>query len=252
MFNYEGKVVFITGASSGLGKQMAKGFAEQGADLVITARRLDKLEEFAEEIRSMGVKCLPVQCDVTKTDDIKEAVKKAVEEYGKIDVLVNNAGSSKAGAVNELSDEDWQFTIDIDLTSVFKVTREVSNVMIDNGYGRIINIASMYGILGTNQQASAYHAAKAAVINFTKAAAAELAPHGINVNAICPGYFTTELTEETLTTDDFKGYMDITVPLKRPGSQGELNPGAIFLGSEEAAYVTGVALPIDGGWSAIK
>lgn len=252
MFNYEGKVVFITGASSGLGKQMAKGFAEQGADLVITARRLDKLEEFAEEIRSMGVKCLPVQCDVTKTDDIKEAVKKAVEEYGKIDVLVNNAGSSKAGAVNELSDEDWQFTIDIDLTSVFKVTREVSSVMIDNGYGRIINIASMYGILGTNQQASAYHAAKAAVINFTKAAAAELAPHGINVNAICPGYFTTELTEETLTTDDFKGYMDITVPLKRPGSQGELNPGAIFLGSEEAAYVTGVALPIDGGWSAIK
>lgn len=231
---------------------MAKGFAEQGADLVITARRLDKLEELAEEIRSMGVKCLPVQCDVTKTDDIKEAVKKAVEEYGKIDVLVNNAGSSKAGAVNELSDEDWQFTIDIDLTSVFKVTREVSNVMIDNGYGRIINIASMYGILGTNQQASAYHAAKAAVINFTKAAAAELAPHGINVNAICPGYFTTELTEETLTTDDFKGYMDITVPLKRPGSQGELNPGAIFLGSEEAAYVTGVALPIDGGWSAIK
>lgn len=87
---------------------------------------------------------------------------------------------------------------------------------------------------------------------FAEQGAAELAPHGINVNAICPGYFTTELTEETLTTDDFKGYMDITVPLKRPGSQGELNPGAIFLGSEEAAYVTGVALPIDGGWSAIK
>lgn len=252
MFNYEGKVVFVTGASLGLGKQMAKWFAEQGADLVITARRLEKLEEFAEEIRALGVKCLPLSCDVTDSKQVNEAVEKEVAEFEKIDVLVNNAGSSKAGAVNELSDEDWQFTIDIDLTSVFKVTRAVSNVMIEKGYGRIINIASMYGILGTNQLASPYHAAKAAVINFTRAAAAELAPHGITVNAICPGYFTTELTEETLSTDDFKGYMDITVPLKRAGSPGELNPGAIFLGSEEAAYVTGVALPIDGGWSSIK
>lgn len=252
MFDYKGRVVMVTGSSSGLGMQMAKAFAEQGADLVLAARRVDRLEKLAEELKEKGVKALPVECDVMDTESINTAVEKAVAEFGKIDVLVNNAGSSKAGPVNEMSDDDWNFTIDIDLNSVFRVTRAVSKHMIEKGYGRIINIASMYGIIATNQQAGPYHAAKAGVIHFSKAAAAELAPHGITVNAICPGYFDTELTNDTLETDDFKGYMEITVPMKRPGNTGELNAGAIFLGSEEASYVTGVALPIDGGWSSIK
>ncbi len=252
MFDYKGRVVMVTGASSGLGMQMAKAFAKQGADLVLAARRVDRLEKLAEELKECGVKALPVECDVVNTDSINAAVEKAISEFGKIDVLVNNAGSSKAGAVNEMSDDDWNFTIDIDLTSVFKVTRAVSNHMIEKGYGRIINIASMYGLLGTNQQAGPYHAAKAGVINFSRAAAAELAPHGITVNTICPGFFDTELTNDTLETDAFKGYMEMTVPMKRPGDTGELNAGALFLGSEEASYVTGVALPIDGGWSCIK
>lgn len=253
MFNYEGRIVFITGASSGLGKQMAKGFANQGADLVITARRLDKLEEVAKELREeFGIKVLPVQCDVTDTEQVNEAVEKAIAEYGKIDVLVNNAGGAKNAAVTEMTDEEWEFTVETDLNSVFKVTRAVANKMKEKGYGRIINIASMYGIIGTNQGASPYHAAKAGVIGFTKAAAAELAPFGINVNAICPGYFATELTVATLETEGFKQYMGLTVPLARAGQEGELNAGAIFLGSEEASYVTGIALPIDGGWSNIK
>lgn len=253
MFDYKGQVVMITGASSGLGVQMAEGFANQGADLAILARREERLEEIAKDINDKyGVKVLPVKCDVTSTENIDKAVEKIVKEYGKIDVLVNCAGSSKGGAINEMTDEAWDFTIDIDLTSVFKVTRKVSNVMIENNYGRIINIASMYGILGTNQEQVAYHSSKAAVLNLTRAVASELAEYNITCNAIAPGFFTTELTEDTLETYDFKAYMGISVPMKRPGDRGELNAGAIFLGSKEASYVTGVTLPIDGGWSSSK
>lgn len=253
MFDYKGRVVFVTGASSGLGKQMATGFAAQGADLVIAARRIEKLEELAKELNTTyQVKVLPVKLDVTNTENVNQAVEQAIKEFGKIDVLVNNAGSSKGGAVYEMTDEDWDFTMDTDLTSVFKMTRAVSKHMKDAGYGRIINIASMYGILGTNQQQVAYHASKAGVLNFTRAAAAELAPFGVTVNSIAPGFFTTELTVDTLETEEFKGYMGLTVPANRPGKEGELNPGALFLGSEEASYVTGVTLPIDGGWSSAK
>lgn len=213
---------------------------------------MEKLEQVAQELRQLGVKALPIQCDVTDIQQVEATVEKAVAEFGRIDVLVNNAGSSKANPVTEMTDEEWNFTIDTDLTSVFKMTRAVAKTMIDQSYGRIINIASMYGLLGTNQNAGAYHASKAGVVNFSRSSAAELAPYGITVNTICPGYFTTELTVDTLETEDFKQYMAITVPLARPGKAGELNAGAIFLGSEEAAYVTGVALPIDGGWSSAK
>ncbi|NLJ93943.1 MAG: glucose 1-dehydrogenase [Clostridiaceae bacterium] len=253
MFDFKGRVVLITGASSGLGVQMAKGFAELGADLVITARRFERLEAFAKELNEeYGVKALPVACDVTSTEQVDAAVEKAIAEFGKIDVLINNAGSSKGGPVHELSDENWNFTMDTDLTSVFKMTRAASKHMIEAGYGRIINIASMYGLLGTNQQETAYHASKAGVVNFSRAAGAELAPHGITVNTICPGYFLTELTEETFSGEEFKAYMGMTVPAGRPGEPGELNAAAIFLASEEASYVNGVALPVDGGWSSAK
>lgn len=253
MFDYTGRVVMITGASSGLGKQMSEGFAKQNANLVIVARRIERLEEIAKDLEGkFNIKVLPIQCDVTSTESINSAVEKAIAEFGKIDVLINNAGASKGGAVYEMTDEAWDFTIDVDLTSVFKMTRAVSKHMKDAGYGRIINIASMYGLMGTNQQQVAYHASKAGVVNFSRAASAELAPFGVTVNAICPGFFTTELTEDTLATDEFKGYMSISVPANRPGKEGELNAGAIFLGSEEASYVTGIALPIDGGWSSAK
>lgn len=252
MFNYEGKVVAITGASSGLGVQMARGFAAQGATVVLMARRVDRLEELANEIKRAGGEALAIQLDVTKDDNIQQSVDKILETYGKVDVLVNNAGASKGGAITEMTNEAWEFTMDLDLTSVFKMTRAYSNPMKKAGYGRIINISSMYGLMGTNQQESAYHASKAGVVNFSRAVAAELAPYNITVNTICPGYFDTELTGDVLETDAFQGYMDVTVPMKRYGKEGELNAAAIFLGSEEAAYVTAVTLPVDGGWSACK
>lgn len=252
MFNLKGRVVVVSGASSGLGAQMAKGYAKQGADLVITARRIERLETLAEEIRSMGVKCLPIKCDVTNVDDVNNAAKLAEEEYGKIDVLVNCAGSAKNNGVLNMTDDEWQFTIDTDLTSVFYVTRAFANIMKKNNYGRIINIASMYGLVGnTAMDTVAYHSSKGGVVNFTRAVAAELAKYNITCNAICPGYFATELTEDTLKTEEFTQYMKATVPLGRYGKEGELNAGAIFLASDEASYVTGVILPIDGGYTAV-
>lgn len=252
MFNLKGRVVVVSGASSGLGAQMAKGYAKQGADLVITARRIERLEKLAEEIRQMGVKCLPIKCDVTNVEDVNNAAKKAEEEFGKVDVLVNCAGSAKNNGVLNMTDEEWQFTIDTDLTSVFYVTRAFANIMKKNNYGRIINIASMYGLVGNSAMDTvAYHSSKGGVVNFTRAVAAELAKYNITCNAICPGYFATELTEDTLKTEAFTQYMKATVPLGRYGKEGELNAGAIFLASDEASYVTGVILPIDGGYTAV-
>ena len=252
MFNLKGRVVVVSGASSGLGAQMAEGFAKQGADLVITARRIERLEQLAEKIRKLGVRCLPIKCDVTNVEDVNNAAKIAEKEYGKIDVLVNCAGSAKNNGVLNMTDEEWQFTIDTDLSSVFYVTRAFANIMKKNNYGRIINIASMYGLVGnTAMDTVAYHSSKGGVVNFTRAVAAELAKYNITCNAICPGYFATELTEETLKTEAFTNYMKATVPLGRYGHEGELNAGAIFLASDEASYVTGVILPIDGGYTAV-
>ena len=252
MFNLKGRVAVITGASSGLGKQMAKGFAEQGADLVILARRVEKLEELKVELEQKGVRVLAVKCDVTSTEDIDNAAKVAEETFGKVDILVNCAGSSKDKGALEMTDEEWDFTIATDQTSVFKMTRAFGNIMKKNNYGRIINIASMYGMVGNTEIPTiAYHSSKGAVVNYTRAAAAELAKYNITVNAICPGYFYTELTTDVLNTDMFKAFADSHVPMKRYGNEGELNAGAIFLASDEASYVTGVILPIDGGYTCV-
>lgn len=252
MFSLKGRVAVVTGASSGLGLQMAKGFAGQGADLVILARRLEKLEKAAKDIRALGVRCLPIQCDVTQTDQINAAAEAAIKEFGKIDILVNNAGSSRNAGVLDMTDEDWNFTIDADLTSVFKVTRAFAKNMVENKYGRIINIASIYGQVGnTAMDTIAYHSSKGGVINFTRAVAAELAEYNITCNAISPGYFETELTKDTLETEEFKHFMESSVPLKRYGSEGELHPAAVFLASDEASYITGQNIKVDGGYTSV-
>ena len=252
MFNLKGRVAVITGASSGLGKQMSRAFAGQGADLVLMARRVEKLEELKAELAEKGVRVLPVKCDVTNVEEVTAAAKVAEETFGKVDILVNCAGSAKNAGVLDMTDEEWDFTIKTDMDSVFYVTRAFGNIMKKNHYGRIINIASMYGLVGNMAMGTiAYHTSKGGVVNFTRAAASELAKEGITVNAICPGYFDTELTHDTLITPDFTAYMQSTVPLGRYGREGELNAGAIFLASDEASYVTGVILPIDGGYTAV-
>lgn len=252
MFNLKDRVAVISGASSGLGKQMAMAFAKQGANLVILARRLERLEELKKELEKENVKVLPIKCDVTSTDDINNAALMAEKEFGKVDILVNCAGSSKDKGVLEMTDDEWNFTIDTDLTSVFKMTRAFANIMKKNNYGRVINIASMYGLVGNDEIPTiAYHSSKGGVVNFTRAAAAELAKYNITVNTICPGYFYTELTTAVLDTDRFQEFAKTHVPMKRYGKEGELNAGAIFLASDEASYVTGIILPIDGGYTCV-
>ena len=252
MFNLKDRVVVVTGSSSGLGRQMAKGFAGQGATLVLLARRKERLEELAKELEANGTNVLTIQCDVTNTKQVNEAAALAEKTFGKVDVLVNCAGSAKNAGVLNMTDEEWDFTMDVDLKSVFLVTRAFANIMKKHNYGRIINIASMYGLVGnTAMDTVAYHSSKGGVVNFTRAVAAELAKYNITCNAICPGYFATELTIDTLKTDAFTAYMKATVPLGRYGNEGELKAGAIFLASDEASYVTGVILPIDGGYTCI-
>lgn len=253
MFNLKGQVAVVTGASSGLGKQMARGFAGQGANLAILARRVERLEEFAKELeKEYKVKVLPAKCDVTSTESIDDAAKAVEKEYGKVDILLNCAGSSKDKGVLDMADDEWDFTIATDETSVFKMTRAFGNIMKKAGYGRIINIASMYGLVGNTEIPTiAYHTSKGAVVNFTRAVAAELATSGITCNAICPGYFYTELTQPVLDTERFQEFAKRTVPMQRYGKEGELNAAAIFLASKEASYVTGVILPVDGGYTCV-
>lgn len=252
MFNLKNRVAVITGASSGLGMQMSRAFAEQGADLVILARRIERLEELKKELEDKGTKVLAIKCDVTSTEDIENAAKKTEEEYGKVDILVNCAGSSKDAGVLDMTDDEWDFTIATDQTSVFKMTRAFANIMKKNNYGRIINIASMYGLVGNTAMGTvAYHSSKGGVVNMTRAIAAELAKYNITCNAICPGYFETELTTAVLNTDEFTAYMKQTVPMERYAKEGELNAGAIFLASDEVSYVTGAILPIDGGYTCV-
>ena len=253
MFNLKGKVAVVSGASSGLGQQMALALARQGASLVILARRMERLEEFAPKLLKEGAKeVLPIKCDVTSSDDINNAAKEAEKKFGRVDILLNCAGSSKDKGVCDMTDEEWDFTIATDETSVFKMTRAFAKIMKKNKYGRIINIASMYGLVGNTEIPTvAYHTSKGAVVNFTRAVAAELATEGITCNAICPGYFETELTKAVLDTSDFQAFAKEHVPMKRYGKPGELDAAVVFLASREASYVTGAILPVDGGYTAI-
>lgn len=252
MFDLKGKIAVISGASSGLGRQMSLAFAKQGATVAILARREGRLNEVKAEIEALGANCMAVKCDVTDVNDIKKAAENIEKTFGKVDILVNCAGSAKNNGVLNMTDEEWDFTMDVDLNSVFYMTREFANIMKKNNYGRIINIASMYGLVGNMAMDTvAYHTSKGGVVNFTRAVASELAKYNITCNAICPGYFETELTHDTLVTPEFTAYMKSTVPLGRYGREGELNAGAIFLASNEASYVTGVILPIDGGYTSV-
>ena len=251
-FDLNGQVAIVTGCSSGLGVQMAKALANQGAIIVPIARRQQKIEEVAAEIHEeFGVETFPVRCDITDTQMVEEVVDKVLEKYGRIDILVNNAGTGAVAPAEDITDEQFMNEIDIDLFGTFRLARAVAKkAMIPAKFGRVINIASMYGLVGNKvAPASPYHAAKGGVVNLTRALASEWGKYGITVNSICPGYFYSPLTKETLDSEFFQANARTMIPLERYGNDGELDTAICFLSSPATTYVTGVNLPVDGGYT---
>ncbi|MCC8089957.1 MAG: SDR family oxidoreductase [Oscillospiraceae bacterium] len=251
-FDLSGQTAIITGCSTGLGVQMAKALANQGSNIVCLARRREKVDENAAMLQQeFGVKALGVVCDVTDTEQVNAAVQQVIQEFGRIDILINNAGTGGVVPAEEMSDEVFAHEMEIDLFGCFKMARAVAaKAMLPAGYGRIINIASMYGLVGNKiAPTAAYHAAKGGVVNLTRALASEWGGRGITVNAICPGYFETPLTKETLDSPFFQEYARTMIPMARYGKEGELDTAAIFLASPCNTYVNGAILPVDGGYT---
>lgn len=252
IFDLTGKVAVVTGASSGLGVQFAKILAKYGADLTIIARRLERLQELSKEIESMGRKCLAVKCDVTIEKEIENAVNETVKTYGKIDILVNNAGVGTVGPTETLSEADWDKVVDTNLKGIFLFSKQAARHMIEKKYGKIINTASIYGVVGNSFFPTvAYHASKGGVVNLTRALAAEWAKHNITVNAIGPGFFPSEMTQSVINDANFNKYLEAYCPMKRWGKDGELNGILIYFASDASSYTTGQTVCVDGGWTAI-
>ena len=253
-FDLSGQVAIVTGCSTGLGVQMARALASQGATIIAVARRQNLIDEVAADIsNTFNVPAVGIRCDITDTDSVETMVDTVMEKYGRIDILINNAGTGAVAPAEDITDEQFMNEMNIDLFGSFKVARAVAKkAMIPASYGRVINIASMYGLVGNKiAPAAPYHAAKGGVVNLTRALAAEWGKYGITVNTICPGYFYTPLTEETLRSDFFVAHAKANIPVERYGNEGELDTAAIFLSSPASSYVTGVALPVDGGYTAM-
>ena len=253
-FDLKGQVAIVTGCSTGLGVQMAKALANQGANIVAIARRQEMIEAVAKEIKdTFGVETMAIKCDITDTAVVDSAIDQVMAKFGRIDIVINNAGTGAVAPAEDITDEQFNNEMDIDLFGTFRVARAAAKkAMIPAKYGRIINIASMYGLVGNKIAGSApYHAAKGGVVNLTRARAAEWGKYNITVNAICPGYFYTDLTRDTLNSDFFQQNAKTMIPEERYGKEGELDTAAIFLASPDSAYVTGVALPVDGGYTAM-
>lgn len=240
------KTVFVTGAARGIGKEIAMKMAREGYDVAINYRTMnDELEHLKTEIETnFGVKCAFVQGDVSKFEDAEKMVKETVEQLGKIDVLVNNAGITKDGLLMRMSKEDFESVVDINLVGTFNVTRNVIPLMIKQKSGRIINISSVVGVTGNAGQTN-YSASKAGIIGFTKSLAREVASRNILVNAVAPGFIATDMT--SVLSDTVKESINTQIPLKRMGTAEDVANLVKFLASEDSAYITGQVINVDGG-----
>ena len=238
------KVAIVTGASRGIGRSIALALAAQGAKVVASARNAEALAELIAKIKSQGGDALAVVGDVAVEDDANNLVKQAVEAYGQVDVFINNAGITRDGLLLRMKNADWDAVLDTNLKGAFLCTRAVAKVMSKQRSGRIINISSVVGEMGNAGQAN-YCASKAGLLGLTKSVARELARRNVTVNAITPGFITTEMTEDM--TEKAQETMTEQIPLGRPGSAEDVANAVIFLASEQSAYITGQVLGVNGG-----
>jgi NAD(P)-dependent dehydrogenase (short-subunit alcohol dehydrogenase family) len=249
-FSLEGQVGVVTGAGQGLGKVFALAFAEAGADIVVAEINPESGPQTVSEIQGKGRRALYVQTDVRRRESAEAMVTSALAEFGRIDFLMNNAGITKWCEAEDVPLEDWRDVIDVNLNGLFYCCQAVAKHMIERRSGRIINIASMSGMIVNRPQPQAsYNASKAAVIHLTKSLAAEWAPFNVRVNAIAPGYMDTPMARPFFDDPAYGGMWIDAIPMKRPGRPDELAPVAVLLASEASSYMTGATVVIDGGYS---
>ncbi|WP_300382079.1 SDR family NAD(P)-dependent oxidoreductase [Clostridium sp.] len=255
MFDLKGKVAVITGSSSGLGKDAALAYAKEGANVCLLARRVEKIEEIAKEIESLGVEAIAVRCDVTNEEEVKAAIETVVNKFGRIDILLNNAGIAVHGGVDTLSEKDWNKSMDTNVKGIYLACKYVIPVMKKQSYGKVINISSINAILADKNDIfirHSYNASKAAVLGLSKGMAASYAKYGITVNSICPGLFESEMTEGTLfKSEQFLTNYNSLCPASRPAKRGELNGTILYFSSDASSYVTGQEIVVDGGLSIV-
>lgn len=246
------KIAIVTGASSGIGYASALALAKQGAKVTLAARRLEKLNKLSQEIDSLGSEALPIQTDVLEKDQIEKMVEKTIQKWGKIDILLNNAGIAQFKPFLQMTESDWDKTLDINLKGYFLVSQAVSKIMTKAESGRIINIASIaMGGVGIGFLSTAHYcASKGGIVAFTEALADELAPFNILVNSISPGVIETDMTKDILKDPESKNNFLSRIPLDRPGKPEEIANMVVFLASDKSNYITGANIIIDGGYLA--
>ncbi|WP_282139983.1 SDR family oxidoreductase [Cytobacillus oceanisediminis] len=252
LFDLTGKTALITGGGRGLGAQIAEGFAEAGANIVLCSRNVEACQETADRLAKLGVKTLALSCDISKPEDVHKVVDRTVKEFGSIDILVNNSGATWGAPAEEMPLEAWHKVINVNVTGTFLMSQAAGKIMIEQKSGKIINIASVAGLGGTDPRVMdtiGYNTSKGAVITMTKDLAVKWGRYGINVNAIAPGFFPTKMSAAII--EHGKNPILEATPLRRFGSADDLKGAALFLASNASNYVTGDVLIVDGGTHAM-